>query len=215
MNETLLSALTIGGVPVLMLVTFLSCLAMPVPSSLLMLAAGALTASGDLSLGWVFAGAYVGAVAGDQVGYRIGRSGGSWAKARMKPGSKPALAMQRAERMMEGRAGPAVFLSRWLFSPLGPYVNFAAGGARIDRRVFTIWGAAGELVWVAIYVGLGYAFGEQIDMVAELSSDVAGLLAALAVMVGAGFWMRRALRRAHRAGDRDAGGDVVRTDPRP
>lgn len=206
MTETLLSALAVGGVPVLALVTFLSCLAMPVPASLLMLAAGALSASGDLSLVMAALGAFGGAVLGDQVGFQIGRSGKAWAASRMRPGTRAALALARAETMLSTRAGLAVFLSRWLFSPLGPYMNLAAGGAGMDRRVFTLWDIAGEAVWVATYIGLGYLFGSQIDMVAELSSDIVGILAGLAVMIGAGFWLRRALHRAHRAGDRDAAG---------
>ena len=204
MTETLLSALTVGGVPILMLATFLSCLAMPIPASFLMLAAGALAASDDLSLGGVMAGAYAGAVAGDQVGFQIGHSGSGWLRSRIKPGSRPALAMARAEAIVQARGGVAVFLSRWLLSPLGPYVNFTAGAARLSRRVFTVWALAGEAIWISVYVGLGYLFGSQIDMLAELSSNLVGLLAALAVMVGAGLWMRRALKRAHAAGDRDA-----------
>lgn len=203
MTETLLAWLTVGGVPVLMVTTFLSCLAMPVPSSLMMLAAGGLSASGDLSLGAVAAGAFAGAVLGDQVGYQIGRSGMSWASDRIRPGSHAALALARAEALLARRGGLAVFFSRWLLSPLGPYVNLAAGAARLDRRVFTLWDIAGEAVWVGLYIGLGYLFGSHIDMLAQLSSNLVGLLAALAVMIGAGLWLRRALKRAHEAGDRD------------
>jgi membrane protein DedA with SNARE-associated domain len=64
------------GVPVLFVATFLSCLAVPIPSSLLMLAAGAFVASGDLAALPVAAAALGGAVLGDQLGYGIGHSGG-------------------------------------------------------------------------------------------------------------------------------------------
>ena len=50
MTEWLLNALATGGVPILAVITCLSCLAMPVPASLMMLGAGALAVSGDLSL---------------------------------------------------------------------------------------------------------------------------------------------------------------------
>lgn len=192
MTETLLSALTLGGAPILLLATCLSCLAMPIPASLMMLAAGALAASEDLSLGSVVTAAFAGAVVGDQIGYQIGRSGMGWARSRITPGSRAGLALTRAEAIVQTKGGMAVFLSRWLLSPLGPYVNLAAGGARLSRRVFTAWDLAGEALWVSVYVGLGYLFGSQIDMLAELSSNFVGLLAALAVMGGAGLWMRRA-----------------------
>lgn len=49
MSDTLLQLLATYGAPLLALTTFASCLALPVPSSLMMLAAGAFVASGDLS----------------------------------------------------------------------------------------------------------------------------------------------------------------------
>jgi membrane protein DedA with SNARE-associated domain len=204
MTDGFLYALGVGGVPVLMLATFLSCLAVPIPASLLMLAAGALASSEDLSLPAVMIGALMGAVLGDQIGYQIGHSGMRLATRRIKPRSRAAITLKRAEVYIQARGGIAVFLSRWLLSPLGPYVNFAAGVSQLPRRVFTLSAIAGEIIWVGLYVGLGYLFGSQIDMLAQLSSNIVGLLAALAVMAGAGIWMRRALRRARVAGDRDA-----------
>lgn len=204
MTEWLLNALATGGVPILAVITCLSCLAMPVPASLMMLGAGALAVSGDLSLPGAMAGAFLGAVVGDQLGYRIGHAGGRWLDNRLRDGTKPALAFTRAQAMLRKRGAGAVFLSRWLLSPLGPYVNFAAGSARLPWPRFTLWAAAGEVIWVATYVSLGYFFATRITMLAQISQALVGLLAAVAVMVVAGLWLRQALRRAHRAGDRDA-----------
>lgn len=64
------------GVWVIAASAFLSCLALPIPTSLMMLTGGAFAAAGDLALWQVMAGAWVGAVFGDQTGYFIGRTGG-------------------------------------------------------------------------------------------------------------------------------------------
>lgn len=195
MTETLLAALAAWGAPVLGAITFLSCLALPVPASLAMLAGGALVAAGDLSAPTVAGLALVGAVLGDQAGFFAGRGFGPAIAA--FAARKPARArlLTEAQAFLHRRGGPAVFLSRWLFSPLGPYANLAAGIGRMSWLRFTLWGAAGEAVWVALYVGLGYTFADRIAMVADLAGNASGLLAALAVALAAGLWLRRQMRR--------------------
>ena len=73
MSALALSLIADYGVPILFCVTFLSCLALPVPSSLLMLASGGFAATGDLSLTAVLLAAFIGAVLGDNSGYWLAR----------------------------------------------------------------------------------------------------------------------------------------------
>jgi membrane protein DedA with SNARE-associated domain len=87
-----------------------------------------------------------------------------------------------------------VFLSRWLFSPLGPYVNLVSGAARMNWVRFSLWDLAGEAVWVALYLGAGYALAGQVTAVAEIAGNLTGALAAGAVTLGIGLWLRAALR---------------------
>ena len=69
MTELVLAFAADYGVPLLFVVTLLSCLALPVPSSLLMLASGGFAASGDMSLIVAGLAAFTGAVIGDNLGY--------------------------------------------------------------------------------------------------------------------------------------------------
>ena len=75
MTETILALVPVYGLALIALATFLSCLALPIPSSLIMLSAGGFGAAGDLVLWKAGAAALAGAVAGDQIGYRIGQLG--------------------------------------------------------------------------------------------------------------------------------------------
>ncbi|MGA1233177.1 MAG: DedA family protein [Lutimaribacter sp.] len=75
MSAWLLQSLATWGLPLLFATTFASCLALPVPASLMMLAAGAFVASGDLPASGVCLAALFGAIAGAQLGY-CGRSTG-------------------------------------------------------------------------------------------------------------------------------------------
>ncbi|MGP1355011.1 DedA family protein [Roseicyclus sp.] len=199
MTEALLALVPVYGVALVALATFLSCLALPVPSSLVMLAAGGFAASGDLVLWQVALAAFGGAVAGDQLGYQVGRAGGRLFGGRSLP-PKQARLLAEARALLHRRGAMAVFLSRWLFSPLGPWVNFAGGAARLPLPHFTRAGVAGEAVWVAVYVGLGAAFADDLLALADILGSASGLLAAVAVAGALALWLRAALRQRRRGG---------------
>lgn len=175
--------------------TFLSCLFLPIPSSLLMLAGGAFVASEDLALEQVVIGAYAGAVLGDQVGYRMGRLYGDRVIAWLSRKPARAKVVARGQGAIDRYGGVAVFFSTWAIAQLGPCVNVIAGAAKLNAWRFTLWDAAGEVLWVTIYVGTGYLFASQIEAAIEIMSDVSGFIAAGAVTLVLGLWLRAVVRR--------------------
>lgn len=196
MSDVFFGLVATRGVEVILLATYLSCLAVPVPSSVVMLAGGAFVASGDL-VGWqVLAAAFGGAVLGDQTGYHLGRLGGPALMARINRAPQRARAMQRARAFLARWGGVGVFFSTWAMSPLGPYVNVAAGALGMARARFTVSDTLGEAVWVGLYVGLGYVFANRISQLADLAASTVGFVTAGAVAVGLGLMLRARLRRA-------------------
>lgn len=194
MTETIFGLVTQYGVYVIFASAFLSCLALPIPTSLMMLTGGAFVASGDLSFWTVGFAAFVGAVLGDQTGYFLGRTGGSALVDRLARSPARAVVLARAGVLVDQRGGVGVFLSTWALAPLGPWVNFVAGATDLSWRRFTIADVLGETVWVTVYVGLGYLFMDQVSTVAEIMGDVIGLLVSLALVVTTAFWLRGVLR---------------------
>lgn len=197
MTEALLALLPLWGAPLLALVTFLSCLALPIPASLVMLTAGALSASGDLPFWSATLAALGGAIGGDQIGYATGRRWGvnTLARAASTPARRAVIDRARATLDRHGPTG--VFLSRWLVSPLGPWVNLAAGAAAMPWARFTVPAVTGEAVWVALYIGTGFGFTQSVARIADIGGAASGLLAAAVVTLGAGLALRAALH--HRA----------------
>jgi len=195
MTETLLSLVVVWGVPLIVVSTFLSCLALPVPASLVMLAGGAFAATGDIVLWQAVLGALAGAVAGDHAGFLTARSAagrfGRWMRAR--PPRRAAL--DRAQGFLHRRGGVAVFLSRWLLSPLGPWVNAAAGLSDMPLRRFTPWEVAGETVWVTLYIGVGYTAAGNIEAAQAAIGNALGAIAAGAGAAASGWWLWRAAGR--------------------
>lgn len=195
MTDTLLALVPEYGLWLIGAATFLSCLALPAPASLLMLAGGAFAAGGDLSLAATMAAAYLGAVLGDQTGFAIGRGGAGWLRIGAA-GGKRAQLVARARALVDRWGGIGVFLSRWLVSPLGPYVNFVSGAAGLGWGRFLGWSAAGEACWVALYTGLGFGFASRIEMIADLAGSISGFIAAGVVALALGLYL---FRRADRA----------------
>ena len=180
MTETLLALVPEWGAILLALANLLACLALPIPASLVMLAAGAFAAAGDLNALPLWIGAMAGALLGDQCGYWVGRGVGPRLLVRLSRRRRSAALLRRAVAWLEHRRLPAIFLSRWLTSPLSPYMNFAAGAARINWLGFTLPAAAGASVWVSIYIGLGYSFSGDLE---ALGSVLGNLVAAIAAGV--------------------------------
>ncbi len=191
MTDWLLALVPQYGIYLLAAGTFSSCLALPFPASILMMAAGGFVASGDLPLSGSAIAALAGAMIGDQAGYLGGRWGGAWLIERLRSRAAP---VARATALLATRGGIAVFLSRWLVSALGPYVNLAAGAAGLPWLQFTIWGLLGEAVWVAVYIGAGFTFSGNLTAASGMAFDVLGLLAAGAVALGLGYWLFAVLR---------------------
>lgn len=194
MTDWLLSLVPGYGLWLVATTTFLSCLALPIPASVVMLAAGGFAAAGDLVLWQVAVAALGGAVAGDQLGYAAGRFGGAPLLGRLARSPARAPLIARARAIMDRRGGIAVFLTRWLFSPLGPYVNLISGATGHGWGRFTLWGIAGEAVWCGLYVAMGRSFAGNLEAASDMLGSVLGLLATGTAALGLGWWLVRLAR---------------------
>jgi membrane-associated protein len=197
MIETMLALVPDYGAWLMLVATFCSCLALPIPASLLMLTGGAFAATGDLALISVAGAALTGAVAGDQVGFFLGRTGGGALLQRIARDGPRSIAIAKASQKLANNGFGAVFLSRWLFSPLGPWVNLAAGAVGLRWLSFTVAGVIGEAIWVAVYIGPGYYFASNISDLADTMGAMLGFLAAGVLALGLGIWLIRSARAHH------------------
>jgi membrane-associated protein len=181
------------GASVLFLAALLSCAGVPIPTSALMLAAGAFIASGDMQFLPVALATVTGAVLGDQIGYGAGRYGGQplWARFRAKP--KFAPLMDRASAELDRRAVTAVIISRFPLSALGPWINLAAGATRVAWPRFTLGVLLGDTIWVAGYLGLGNVFAHKAkDLGITMTSAIISITAlAAAAWLGRLLWQKR------------------------
>ncbi|MEN8893419.1 DedA family protein [Planktotalea arctica] len=198
MTEVFFGFVSSYGLPVIAISAFLSCLAVPIPTFAVMLSGGAFAASGDLVLWQVLLTAYVAAILGDQTGFQIGRLGGSRVVAKLARNPKRKVLIEQAQDAIHKWGGVGVFFSTWLFAPLGPWVNLMAGTARLGWLRFTLWDAAGEAIWVAVYVILGFAFTDRLPELAKIVQDWAGLISSVALAGLIGALLIRNVEKLHK-----------------
>lgn len=193
MSDLILGWIPEYGLLVLFVALSLAAIGLPFPGTLLLVAVGSLVSQGDLPLWPVIATATAAAVLGDQVGYALGRWGGERLLRGIEQrdhGGRLAQARALAERW--GAVG--IFLSRWLIGPLGPWVNLSSGLAAYSWARFLLWDTLGEALWVVLYVTAGKVFSDQVDVIADLSSNLAWALVGVLLAAFFAWRLRSALR---------------------
>lgn len=196
MTAWLLALVPTCGPWLLAACTLLSCLAVPAPASILLLAAGGFVASGDLPFLGTALAALGGALLGNQAGYRAGRWGGA---ALLDQVGRRLSLLARAREHLARRGDLAAFLSRWLVSELGPFVNLAAGTAGLPWGRFKLWSVGGEAIWAGLYVGAGRTATGSLEAASSLVLRIIGCLGAAALAVALGWWFLAAVRAERRS----------------
>ena len=178
----LVSFLHAYGYPLLWIITFIAAAGAPLPMSLLLLAAGALLARGDLDLILMTGVTTSASVAGDCVGYLLGRIWGRRAldwlpRSRWGKRFISARAIERSRVSFRRHGGWAILLTRVFVSALGGVTNLVAGAESFPFRAFVLWDAAGEAVSAGSTLGVGFAVGASW----ESAGDILGTVSLFAV----------------------------------
>jgi len=186
-TDELLGWFAVYGVPALFIILAIGAVGLPVPRVLLLTAAGSFVAQGQLSLWQVLFFASAGAVLGDQKGYLIGGWGGRRLADKITDRTGGKRYMDRAHQMAERWGGLAVFMSRWLLTPLGPWINLSSGITDYSWPHFFLWCALGEGLWVVIYVMIGIYFSEYVQALGDLLATFSLVLVGVFVAVVLGW----------------------------
>ena len=127
------------------------------PGDSLLFAAGALCATGDLSMSAMLALLMFAAFAGNTVNYAVGRFIGP----RVFTGTFKLLNkeyLDRAHAFFEQYGGKAIVLAR--FVPIvRTFVPFVAGAAQMTWHTFVLYNLGGAIAWVGLCLGAGFLFG--------------------------------------------------------
>lgn len=172
------------------------------PGDSLLFTAGLLTASGAISMpvALMVLGAAVAAVAGDQVGYLLGRRYGTRLFERPDSRFFRKAHAQHAQVFFERHGSRAVVLARFV-PVVRTFTPVVAGIARMPYRRYLVYNAAGGVVWCTALVLAGYFLGGVAFVAAHV--EVMTLAVVVLSLVPAGVAVVR-----HRSGSR-AGATVA------
>jgi membrane-associated protein len=193
-TDQVLGALLVYGLPVLFGVILICSAGVPFPVGLVLVAAGSFVEQGEMKLWQVIAVASAAAVLGDQIGYGLSRWGGRRLMNRISRRIGAEAKIEEAEALTKRWSGAGIFLSRWLITALGPWVNVASGIAAYPWRRFLFWDVLGEMLWVILYVGIGYVFSNRVQAIAEILGNLTWVIVGLIVTLILGWQLVQYVR---------------------
>ena len=127
------------------------------PGDSLLFAAGALSATGGLDARWLIVLLAAAAILGDTANYFVGRTVGPRAFSGTIRWLKHEHLM-KTHAFYERHGGKTIFLAR--FVPIvRTFAPFVAGIGTMAYSRFAAYNVVGGIVWVALCVGAGFAFG--------------------------------------------------------
>ena len=134
----------------------------PMPGEPLLLGAGALAGNGRLSLWLAAALALAGTVVGDLVWYEIGRIGGQRVlKWMCRMAIEPDTCVRNGAETLTTHGASALLIAKFV-PGLNSIGQPLAGALGMPRRRFVVFDVLGAVLWVGLYIGLGYAFHDQL-----------------------------------------------------
>ncbi len=184
------------GAVAVMIIIFLETLGAPVPGESLLIFASALAARGELSWHTLYLGAWVGAVAGDNIGFVVGRYAGRTLILRY--GTKIGLTAARLEKVENyfRRYGPLTVVVARFIAYARQLNGPVAGALEMKWRRFIVFDLIGATLWVSVWMLVGAFIGEHAASLISIARrfwPVLLILAGLALIVA--FAVRAHQRR--------------------
>lgn len=157
-----------------------------IPTTLVLLAAGALVSHGALDFWPVVAAATAGAVFGDSINFWVGRRWGNRAL-ESHYARRYAEAIARSRSLFERHGGKALVLARFI-GLVRPFIAAIAGAYRMTALRFLAIEVFAGLFWAAPLIALGVVFGASLSLASEVATRLAILLVALLTFLGLLVW---------------------------
>jgi membrane protein DedA with SNARE-associated domain len=180
-NALALGWIVAYGSPVVGGILFLGGLGVPLPATLIVIASGAFIRQNLLDLYSTPILGLIGTILGDILLYALGY----FASGNIEKRFGNSNAWKNAHKLVERRGGVAIFLTRWLLTAVAVPTTLIAGSGGYRFSRFLSYDLLGELTWILLYGGLGYAFGSQWELISDFISNFSGfILGALALGLG-------------------------------
>jgi membrane-associated protein len=148
-----------------------------------------------LPLGFLLIGTFLAAVAGDQVGYLLGRRAGPAIFRRPNSRFFKQENVEKAHAFFDKYGAKTIVLAR--FVPIvRTFAPVVAGVSRMNYRTFVTFNVVGGFLWAVGVTLLGYFLG-QVDVIEEnLELAILTVVAISLLPIARELWLSRRQRRA-------------------
>jgi membrane-associated protein len=167
--EGLKELIRAGGAPLICTIVFVETgffVGFFLPGDSLLVTAGILSAGGVIPLKWLLLPVMLCAIAGDQIGYWIGRAAGSALYRKEDSLFFRRSHLQRAHDFYEKYGGRAVILAR--FVPIvRTFCPPVTGAAKMSYPRYLIYDIFGGTIWVGTMILGGYSLGRTIPNISQ------------------------------------------------
>jgi membrane-associated protein len=148
-----------------------------------------------LPLGWLLVGTFMAAVAGDQVGYVIGRRAGPAIFSRPDSRFFKQENVDKAHGFFERYGAKTIVLARFV-PVVRTFAPVVAGVSNMRYRTFVTFNLVGGFLWAIGVTLLGYFLG-QVDFIEEnLELAILTIVAISVLPIARELWLSRRQRRA-------------------
>ena len=184
MNETI-DFLTQHGAVVLAATVFAEQIGLPLPAMPVLIAAGALVGTGQMTLGMAVLLAVLAAMAGDQVWFELGRRRGrlvlNWL---CRISLEPTSCVRRTEDFFARHGVRSLVVAKFVpgFSTIAPPL---AGIVGLSVPQYLLFNGLGTLLWVGTGIGIGLVFSDQLEQALLMGAQIGptvGLTVFVAIM---------------------------------
>jgi membrane-associated protein len=182
--EGLRELIRAGGAPLVCTIVFIETgffVGFFLPGDSLLITAGIFSYAGVIPLKWLLLPVMFCAIAGDQVGYWIGRSAGSALYRREDSFFFRRSHLQRAHDFYEKYGGRAVILAR--FVPIvRTFCPPVAGAAKMPYSRYLIFDTLGGVFWIGAMILGGYSLGHFIPNIGQYIHYVIAVVAVISIL---------------------------------
>ncbi|MCR9137213.1 MAG: DedA family protein [Alphaproteobacteria bacterium] len=183
------------GLPGLFIDVFLEALGLPLPGETLIIIASGLAGMGQLNIYAIAVTVFIAAVAGDNVGYLIGRKLGRPLIVRY--GARFGVTQERLAKVEDliQKRGPLLVASARFFVVLRQLNGIAAGSAGMHWLKFLVANAIGAALWVGFWTTLAFHFGKDASVLPHffrhLSVIALFVVGAIVFLLAIGWFLMR------------------------
>lgn len=188
LTDYFLTGMVNYGATILALVLLAGGMGIPLPGTLMVIVAGAFVRQGIIDIAPTLTLGLIGVVIGDSLSYAMGHYAKDWVERKFGVNKS----WTSAQEVFKKRGGIAIYLTRFLITPLAIPTNLIAGSSGYSYKRFLAYDLAGEVTWLLLFGGLGYAFGSQWEVIYQLISDSSGLILGIVALIGSAYiWRKR------------------------